>query len=122
MRGDIQFSGRLYVSGSVEGTIATAEGISATLFVDEGGSVEGEIRVAHVVVAGRVEGTVLAEERLDITATGEVQGEVSYKQLGVELGGCVNGTVRRVREDEAAATFGSSSCRARVNETREAAL
>ncbi len=100
VRGDIHFSGRLYVSGTVVGKITTAEEASATLFVDEGGSVEGDIRAAHVVIAGRVEGNVFARERLEVTATGRVRGEASYKQIGVEPGGLVNGKVLCLEEDE----------------------
>ena len=100
VRGDIHFSGRLYVSGTVTGKITTDEGVSATLFVDEGGSVEGDIQAAQVVIAGRVEGNVLARERLEISVTGRVTGDVSYKQLGVELGGSVNGRILCVEDDE----------------------
>ncbi len=100
VRGDVHFSGRLYVSGAVAGKITTDEGVSATLFVDEGGSVEGDIQAAHVVVAGRVEGNVLARERLEISVTGRVTGDVSYKQLGVELGGSVNGRILCLEDDE----------------------
>ncbi len=100
VRGDIHFSGRLYVSGAVTGKITTDEGDSATLFVDEGGCVEGDIHAAHVVIAGRVEGDVFARERLEVAATARVRGDVSYKQLGVELGGSVNGRVLCVEDDE----------------------
>ena len=100
VRGDIHFSGRLYVSGAVTGKITTDEGDSATLLVDEGGCVEGDIHAAHVVIAGRVEGNVFARERLEVAATARVRGDVSYKQLGVELGGSVNGRVLCVEDDE----------------------
>ena len=100
VRGDIHFSGRLYVSGTVVGKITTDEEVSATLLVDEGGSVEGDIRAARVVIAGRVEGNVFAGERLEVTATGRVRGEVSYKEIGVELGGLVNGKILCIEEDE----------------------
>ena len=99
VRGDIQFSGRLYVSGTVAGKITTEEDVSATVFVDEGGSVEGDIRASNVIVAGRVDGDVVAGERLEVTATGRIRGEMSYGQLGVELGGLVNGSVLCVEED-----------------------
>ena len=100
VRGDVHFSGRLYVSGAVTGKITTDEGVPATLFVDEGGSVEGDIQAAHVVIAGRVEGNVLAWERLEIAAAGRVTGDVSYKQLGVEIGGSVNGRILCVEDDQ----------------------
>ena len=100
VRGDVHFSGRLYVSGAVTGKITTDEGVPATLFVDEGGSVEGDIQATHVVIAGRVEGNVLAWERLEIAATGRVTGDVSYKQLGVEFGGSVNGRILCIEDDQ----------------------
>lgn len=100
VRGDIHFSGRLYVSGAVTGNMTADEGVAGTLFVDEGGSVEGDIQAAHVIIAGRVEGNVLAREHLEIASTGRVSGDASYKQLGVELGGVVDGRVLCV-EDEA---------------------
>ena len=102
VRGDIHFSGRLYVSGAVTGNIAADEGAAGTLFVDEGGSVEGDIRAAHVVIAGRVEGNVLAREHLEVAVTGRIEGDASYKQLGVELGGVVNGRILCVEDDEGA--------------------
>ena len=100
VRGDIHFSGRLYVSGTVTGKVTTDEGVSATLVVDEGGSIEGDVQAAYVVVAGRIEGNVVASERLEVSATAEVRGDVSYKQLGMELGGTVNGRVLCLQDDQ----------------------
>lgn len=100
VRGDIHFSGRLYVSGAVTGNITADEGVAGTLFVDEGGSVEGDIQAGHVIIAGRVEGNVLAREHLEIAVTGRVAGDASYRQLGVELGGVVNGRILCVEDEE----------------------
>ena len=100
VRGDVHFSGRLYVSGAVTGNITADEGSAGTIFVDEGGSVEGDMQAAHVVIAGRVEGNVLARENLEIAVTGHVRGDASYTRLGVELGGVINGRVLCVEHDE----------------------
>ena len=101
VHGDIQFSGRLYVSGAVTGRITTEEGASsATLVVDEDGRGEGDIQAAHVIIAGRVDGNVIASERLEVAATARVSGDVSYRQLGVELGGLLNGKVLLLEGDE----------------------
>lgn len=100
VRGDIHFAGRLYVSGAVKGNLTTDKEVSTMLLVDEDGSVEGDVEAAHVIVSGRVEGNVFARDRLEVTSTGRVKGEVSYGQLGVELGGLVNGSVVRVDDDQ----------------------
>ncbi|MDE0451181.1 MAG: polymer-forming cytoskeletal protein [Gammaproteobacteria bacterium] len=100
VRGDIQFSGRLYISGAVTGSITTEKGAPATLVVDEDGRVEGDIQATHVIIAGRVDGNVIASERLEVAATARVSGDVSYRQLGVELGGLLNGKLLLLEGDE----------------------
>ena len=99
VRGDVHFSGRLYVSGVVIGKITTDEGTSTTLVVDEGGRIEGDIEASHVIVAGRIQGNIVASERVEIASTARVNGDVSYKRLAVEPGGVVNGQVLCVGDD-----------------------
>ena len=98
--GDIQFAGRLYVSGAVTGKISTDEGVSATLIVDERGRVEGDVQAAHVVIAGRIDGNVTATERMEVASTARVRGDLSYKDLAVELGSMVNGRLLCMQDEE----------------------
>lgn len=102
VHGDIHFAGRLYVSGAVMGKITSDEGVSATLIVDEAGSVEGDIQAAHVVIAGRIDGNVTAMERMEVASTARVRGDLSYKDLAVELGSMVNGKLLCMQDDEGA--------------------
>ena len=98
--GDIHFAGRLYVSGAVTGKISTDEGVSATLIVDEGGRVEGDVQAAHVVIAGRVDGNVTAAERMEVASTARIRGDLSYKDLAVELGSMVNGRLLCMQDED----------------------
>ena len=100
VRGDIHFAGRLYVSGAVIGKISTDEGVSATLIVDEGGHIEGDVQAAHVVIAGRIDGNVMATERMEVASTARVRGDLSYKDLAVELGGMVNGRLLCMNDED----------------------
>ena len=53
IRGDVEFSGGLYVEGRIHGKVIAAEGASgATLTVAEHGVIEGEIRAQVVVISG----------------------------------------------------------------------
>jgi len=101
VHGDIHFGGRLYVSGAVTGKISTDEGVSATLIVDEAGRIEGDVQAAHVVIAGRIDGNVTATERMEVASTARVRGDLSYKDLAVELGGMVNGKLLCMQDEDA---------------------
>lgn len=105
VEGDIRFSGELYVSGSVTGNItAEKSGKAAALVVAEGGSVKGEVRVANAVIAGDLEGDMHVRERLEMSKTAKVRGDVYYKLVELTMGAILEG--RLVRGEQAAAESG----------------
>ena len=96
VEGDIRFSGELYVSGRVTGSITAAKsGKGATLVVSEGGSVKGNVRVANAVVGGNVEGDMHVRERLEMSKTAKVRGDIYYKLVELNMGAVVEGRLMR---------------------------
>ncbi len=91
IRGDIVFSGGLYVEGRIEGKILAEEGATATLTLAEQGSIEGEIRASTVVISGRLEGDVHASERVELTSTARVTGNVHYQVVEMAGGAQLTG-------------------------------
>ncbi len=98
VRGAIAFSGRLYVSGVVEGEIEADEGSGATLTVGEGGFVKGNIRVPTVVIGGRVEGDVHSSVRLELGGKAQMTGKVFYRLVEMHEGATVQGELHCDRE------------------------
>lgn len=90
IEGSVVFSDLLRVHGQVIGTITSEH----ELLVGEGGTVEGEINVGRLVVAGTVRGTVRVSERLIIHAGGKVIADVTSPKLIVDEGGVLDGVVR----------------------------
>lgn len=90
IKGDISGSEDLVIAGRVEGSI-TLEGRVLTLA--QGSHVVGEIAAGTVVVSGTTEGTIEAEQRLDIKNTAVVKGELSTAKLIVADGSQINATV-----------------------------
>lgn len=87
IRGDVEFSGGLYVEGRIHGKVIAAEGASgATLTVAEHGVIEGEIRAQVVVISGRLDGDVHATEKVELTPSARVNGNVHYRGGGDERG------------------------------------
>ncbi len=88
--GDLQISGR--VEGEVHGT---------TVFVDQGGSVEGAVEAERLRICGSVSGRIIVND-LAIEADGVVAGETSYERLKVASGGIVEGSLVHRQQKKAA--------------------
>ncbi|RPI45102.1 MAG: polymer-forming cytoskeletal protein [Betaproteobacteria bacterium] len=89
IEGDVRFSGGLRIDGAVTGNIVGQD--SGTLTLSEEAVVEGEIRVAHAVINGKVTGPIHASESLDLQAKARVTGDIYYGALEVQLGAIVQG-------------------------------
>lgn len=97
IRGDVQFSGGLYVEGKVIGKIIADEGSAAVLTISEQGLIEGEIHAPVVIIAGSLRGDIHASERVELSPTAKVQGNVFYKV--VEMAGGATLTGRLIHAD-----------------------
>lgn len=97
IRGDLQFSGGLYVEGKIIGKITAEEGSAAVLTVSEQGMIEGEVHAPVVVIAGSLHGDIHAGERVELSPTAKVQGNVYYKI--VEMAGGATLTGRLIHAD-----------------------
>ena len=89
--GDVRFSGGLHVDGKIKGKVIAAADKTAVLSVSESGSVEGDVRVPHIVLNGTVIGDVHASERLSLSVRARVTGNVYYKVIEMASGAAVNG-------------------------------
>jgi len=88
--GDLSGEEDLVVEGKVEGKISLP---NSQLTVGADGQVEAEVRAKHIVVIGRVAGNLHGTERIEIQATGVVDGDVSAPKLVVAEGAVLNGAI-----------------------------
>lgn len=102
VQGDIEFAGGLHIDGQVAGNVRATEGAAAALSVSEHGVVEGSVEAPHVVLNGRVNGDIIASERLVLGAKARVQGNVHYGVIEMALGAEISGKLMP-RGDNAAA-------------------
>jgi cytoskeletal protein CcmA (bactofilin family) len=102
IRGDVEFAGGLYVEGRVIGKLVASEGAkAATLTIAENGSVEGQIVASTVVISGRLDGDVHASERIELTATARVNGNVHYQVVEMAAGAQLTGRLIHAAAAEA---------------------
>jgi cytoskeletal protein CcmA (bactofilin family) len=90
---DIDFSGTLHfekpflIRGKVSGEIA-ARGI---LVIDGEAVVNANISASRVIIRGQVKGNVTATEKVEVTVTGKLVGNVAAPEIFMETGCLFNG-------------------------------
>jgi len=90
LKGDLSGNEDLVIEGHIEGRVDLP---SNQLTIGANGSCSAEVHAKTVVVIGKVNGNVIATERIEIQATGLVNGDVSAPKLVVQEGAVVNGSI-----------------------------
>lgn len=91
IRGDVNFTGGLYVEGTIHGKVVADDGSAAVLTIADKGRVEGEVRAPVVVINGHMQGDVYASERVELAANARVQGNIHYKVVEMAAGAMITG-------------------------------
>ncbi|MDG2335994.1 MAG: polymer-forming cytoskeletal protein [Myxococcota bacterium] len=89
-KGELSGSEDLEVNGTVEGDVKLPDN---TLIVGQSGHVKASIAAKSILIVGRVTGDVTATERIEIEASGIVEGDLRAPRLLVKEGAVMNGSV-----------------------------
>lgn len=89
VEGNVHFTGGLRIDGIIKGNVVAED--SGTVIVSEEATVEGEIRVGHAVINGKVIGPIHGLESVELQSKANVNGDVHYKSIEVQLGAIVQG-------------------------------
>src|SRR6266478_4945198 len=82
IKGTLKFSGEMTFDGKLDGDI-NSEG---SLQLGDNAVVKGNINVNTVVVRGKINGNVIAREKIDIKAKTEMFGDIRAPKLVIEEG------------------------------------
>ena len=88
--GKLEGTGNFHISGEVHGDCD----LDGTVTVTGQGKWVGTLKASAVIVAGRVEGEVLSEGRIEIGETAVIEGQVIGAEIAVAAGAIVQGTMR----------------------------
>ncbi|MCF8165248.1 MAG: polymer-forming cytoskeletal protein [Rhodoferax sp.] len=90
----------LRIDGTIVGDIKTKAGADVCIALGKTGLVQGNISGVRVLVAGRVEGNVLATERVELHSGADVHGDIIYAQIGIEQGARLSGLLSKIINDD----------------------
>jgi cytoskeletal protein CcmA (bactofilin family) len=101
IRGDIQFSDGLHVDGVIKGDVQSdPQDMSATLTLSELGTIQGNVRVANVMLNGTVVGDVVAGNQVELAPKARITGTLTYALLEMSMGAEVNGKLIHANEQD----------------------
>ncbi|MFP3920629.1 MAG: cadherin-like domain-containing protein [Dichotomicrobium sp.] len=91
IKGEISNCEYIEVYGYVEGELAASR-----VLVQDGGKVFGTLRAGDAEVQGVLQGEVFVDRLIKIGSTGNVNGDVQYGQIAMDLGGELSAKLRNV--------------------------
>ncbi|MFQ5995049.1 MAG: polymer-forming cytoskeletal protein [Acidiferrobacterales bacterium] len=98
-RGDIVFSGGLRINGKVEGDVKAQGGGNSTVVISENAEVHGNVTAPHLIIAGKIKGSVHCSGRIELLPRAEIIGDVHYKLITIPLGAVVHGNLTHADEE-----------------------
>jgi len=95
IKGEVTGSEDLFVDGVVDGKLSLTNG---SLTIGPNGTVKADVTAREVIVRGKVEGKVTGRDKVQLSSTGEVTGEVQTDRLAIEDGALLRGKVEAGRQ------------------------
>lgn len=92
IRGDLHTDGTVRVEGNIEGTIRAGKSV----ILGKEGRVVGDIITQDAVIGGHLNGSIIAESRLELQSTCVVDGEIRARaeHLKLDEGAQFNGAIQ----------------------------
>jgi cytoskeletal protein CcmA (bactofilin family) len=96
IEGLLKGSGNFMVNGEVDGECD----VDGSVTLAKGGRWKGVIRARSVIVAGTVDGDIVASGQVEISDTAKISGTVSGEAIAVAYGAIVDGVMKTTGRDE----------------------
>jgi len=87
-KGELKVRGTLRIDGTAEGQLDADH-----VILSETGEVKGEIKAKKILIGGKMDGNVRAQELVEIKSKGRVLGDIFTPKLAIIEGGEFNGKV-----------------------------
>ncbi len=88
--GNVSSEGDFRVDGQITGNI----NISGKLVIGQKGLVKGEVKCGSARISGRLEGTMIVDDLLNLEASARVEGDIFTIKLAIEPGAEFSGSCK----------------------------
>ena len=98
LTGETSFQAMLRIDGHLTGKVSSESG---TLIVGSSGRLDANVAVSSAIISGTVNGDIVAAEKLELTRTARVIGNVQTPRLVIEDGAIFEGGCTMLKAKEA---------------------
>ena len=98
IKGNVKGDEDTVIEGSVDGHVELK---NHHLTVGPNGDVKGEISAKECTIVGNVQGNVTATERIEVSESGRIEGDLCAPRLLIQEGAHVNGSISMQPQAEA---------------------
>ncbi len=98
LTGETSFQAMLRIDGHLTGRVSSESG---TLIVGSSGRVDANVAVAAAIISGTVNGDIVASDKLELTRTARVIGNIKTPRLVIEDGAVFEGGCTMLKAKEA---------------------
>ncbi len=106
IKGELTGNEDLTIEGMVDGKIILND---HNLTIGANGRITAELHAKTVVIVGQVMGNITADDKIDIAATGSVQGDLRAPRVAIEDGARFKGSIDMERKGSQASTSPGAS-------------
>jgi cytoskeletal protein CcmA (bactofilin family) len=87
--GEVSSSEDLLVHGKIKGRVT----VQQDLYVGQSGTVEAEVETGNLEISGRVNGNIVARQKVEIATGGQAVGDVKAQRILIADGAIFKGNV-----------------------------
>ena len=84
------------IYGSVDGTCD----LGSAVMLQKSGRWTGDMVAENIVIAGKVEGNVTARNKLELTSSAKIEGNIAGKTIAIAEGAVVEGNISMTSEED----------------------
>lgn len=88
-KGEIIYQGSVQIDGVLDGEIHT----DGTLLIGEQAVINAKVKAGSVISKGKINGNIVANEKVQLLSTAVVDGSLATPQLSMEIGVVFNGDI-----------------------------
>ena len=84
----------------IYGSIDGACDLGSAVMLQKSGRWTGEMVAENIVIAGKVEGNVTARNKLELTSSARIEGNIAGKTIAIAEGAVVEGNISMTSEED----------------------
>jgi cytoskeletal protein CcmA (bactofilin family) len=114
-KGELTGHEHVLIEGRFEGQITIPSG---TLTIAKGAKVKAEMKVRELILDGECTGNINAGERVQISETGQMEGDITSSRVSISNGARFKGSIKVDRKSDGSSASGSSSSHHSIDSER----